>query len=80
MNSSIDVLYFVAIFVSFPPFARYVLSDGFVSIVTIAFFQSDVLPTFLPTLFSFPFTVIVFTLNTLTPKVFFLLHWLHQLL
>ena len=33
MNSSIDVLYFVAIFVSFPPFARYVLSDGFVSIV-----------------------------------------------
>ena len=70
MNSSIESLYFLESFVSFPPFAVYVFSEAVVSIVTIAFFQSEVFPVYLPTLFSFPLTVIVFTFNTLTSNNF----------
>ena len=70
MNSSIESLYFLEAFTSFPPFPKYVVSPGFVSIVTIAFFQSDVLPWWYPTLLLFPFTLIVLTFNTFTSNSF----------
>ena len=44
IKSSIESLYFLEALTSFPPFPIYVLSAGVVSIVTIAFFQSDVFP------------------------------------
>ena len=63
-------MYFLETLTSFPPFPRYDFSAGFVSIVTIAFFQSGVLPSWYLTLFVFPLTIIVLTFNTLTSKSF----------